>query len=59
MDFSRQPGHEGDRGVIVRAYMAHHQGMGFLALTNFVHGNPIQRRFHARNVRFSLATEAM
>ena len=47
MDFSRQPGHEGDRGVIVRAYMAHHQGMSFLSLTNFVHGNPIQRRFHA------------
>jgi hypothetical protein len=27
--------------------MAHHQGMGFLSLTNFIHGNPIQRRFHA------------
>ena len=47
MDFSRQPSREGERGVIVQAYMAHHQGMGFLSLTNFIHGNPIQRRFHA------------
>jgi cyclic beta-1,2-glucan synthetase len=47
IDFSRQPNREGERGVIVRAYMAHHQGMGFLALTNFLQGNSIQRRFHA------------
>jgi cyclic beta-1,2-glucan synthetase len=47
IDFSRQPSREGERGVIVRAYMTHHQGMGFLSLTNFIHGNSIQRRFHA------------
>jgi cyclic beta-1,2-glucan synthetase len=47
MDFSRQPSREGERGVIVQAYLAHHQGMGFLSLTNFLHGNPIQRHFHA------------
>jgi cyclic beta-1,2-glucan synthetase len=47
LDFSRQPSREGERGVIVRAYMTHHQGMGFLSLTNFLHDNPIQRRFHA------------
>jgi cyclic beta-1,2-glucan synthetase len=47
MDFSRQPSREGERGVIVQAYMAHHQGMGFLSLTNFLRGNPIQRHFHA------------
>jgi cyclic beta-1,2-glucan synthetase len=47
MDFSRQPSRESERGVIVRAYMTHHQGMGFLALTNFLHDNPIPRRFHA------------
>ena len=46
MDYSRQPSREGQRGVIVRTYMAHHQGMGFLSLNNFLHGNPIQRRFH-------------
>jgi len=39
----RRPGREGARGVIVRAYMAHHQGMSFLALTNFLHGNTLSR----------------
>ncbi|MBI5586691.1 MAG: glycosyl transferase [Deltaproteobacteria bacterium] len=46
IDFSRAPGRESARGVIVQAYMAHHQGMGFLSLTNFLQGNPIRRRFH-------------
>lgn len=51
MDFSRQPQRDGGnqtlkRGVIVEAYMAHHQGMAFLALTNFLHDNPFPRRFH-------------
>ena len=51
MDFSRQPqrdasGERKKRGVIVEAYMAHHQGMSFLALTNFLYGNPFPRRFH-------------
>ena len=47
MDFSRQPQREGKRGVIIEAYMAHHQGMAFLALTNFLHDNPFPRRFHS------------
>ncbi len=47
IDFGRQASREGERGVIVRAYLAHHQGMGFLSMTNFLHGNPIQRHFHA------------
>jgi cyclic beta-1,2-glucan synthetase len=47
MDFSRQPSRDGQHGVIVQSYMAHHQGMAFLALTNLLQGNPIQRHFHA------------
>ena len=47
MDFNHQPDREGARGAIVRAYMAHHEGMGFLALINFLHGNSIQEDFHA------------
>ncbi len=46
MDFSRQTQRLGRRGVIVEAYMAHHQGMSFLALTNFLHDQPFPRRFH-------------
>lgn len=47
LDFSRQPKRGGERGVIVRAYMTHHQGMSFLALTNFLHGECLRNRFHA------------
>ena len=33
--------------TIIRAYMAHHQGMILVALNNLVHANIIQKRFHA------------
>ena len=33
--------------MIVQAYMAHHQGMGFLSLANFLLEGVIRRRFHA------------
>lgn len=33
--------------MIVRAYMAHHQAMGFLAVDNLVNDFAMQRRFHA------------
>ncbi|RPI01258.1 MAG: phosphorylase, partial [Zetaproteobacteria bacterium] len=42
---SRLP--EGDRVAVVRAYMAHHQGMTIVALGNVVHGGVTRRRFHA------------
>ena len=37
----------GRRGVVVKAFMAHHQGMSLVALDNVLAGNPMQRRFHA------------
>ncbi|MGC4087889.1 MAG: glucoamylase family protein [Polyangiaceae bacterium] len=37
----------GRRSVIVKAYMAHHQGMTLVALDNVLHGMPMRRRFHA------------
>jgi cyclic beta-1,2-glucan synthetase len=46
IDFRRKPERSGHRGVMIKAYMAHHQGMGFLAMTNFLHNNVFQRRFH-------------
>jgi cyclic beta-1,2-glucan synthetase len=36
----------GRRGVIVKAYMAHHQGMALVALDNVLNGMPMPRRFH-------------
>ncbi|MEJ7731260.1 MAG: glucoamylase family protein, partial [Polyangiaceae bacterium] len=37
----------GRHGVVVKAYMAHHQGMSLVALDNVLHDDPMQRRFHA------------
>ena len=47
LDYSHQSSREGNRGVIVWAYMAHHQGMSFLALTNFLHNNSLQRHLRS------------
>ena len=34
-------------GVVLRTWMAHHQGMSLLALDNLINGLPMQQRFHA------------
>lgn len=34
-------------GVLVRSWMAHHQGMSLLAITNLLYDNALQRWFHA------------
>jgi cyclic beta-1,2-glucan synthetase len=39
------PHHKG--GVVLRTWMAHHQGMSLLALDNLLNGSPMQERFHA------------
>jgi cyclic beta-1,2-glucan synthetase len=52
IDFSRQASRRGERGVVIYAYMSHHQGMSLLALNNLLHNGIMQRRFHAeRKVR--------
>ncbi|MCX7041054.1 MAG: DUF3131 domain-containing protein, partial [Spirochaetes bacterium] len=35
------------RGTIVRAFMAHHQGMTLVSLANVLLGDPMVKRFHA------------
>ena len=47
IDFSRTNKRGGGRGVIIYAYMAHHQGMSLLAMDNVLHRGVMQRRFHA------------
>jgi cyclic beta-1,2-glucan synthetase len=37
----------GETAAIVRSYMAHHQGMGFLALAHLLLDRPMQRRFES------------
>ena len=36
--------------AVVRAYMAHHQGMSLVALDNVVHGGIMRARFHAEPI---------
>ena len=47
IDFSREKSPDGARGVVVYTYMAHHQGMSLTAMGNVLHGEAMQRRFHA------------
>jgi cyclic beta-1,2-glucan synthetase len=47
VDYSRRSYSNSDGKIMVRAYMAHHQGMGFLSLANFLRGNLIIRHFRA------------
>ncbi|QJE03223.1 cyclic beta 1-2 glucan synthetase [Massilia forsythiae] len=37
----------GQEFAVVRSFMVHHQGMGFLALSYLLHDRPMQRRFEA------------
>lgn len=47
IDFTRQRVPEGERGVPVRTFMVHHQGMSLLAIDNVLHRDIMQRRFAA------------
>ncbi len=47
IDFTPSHVPPGKNGVVVKAYMAHHQGMSLVALDNVLNGAPMQRRFHA------------
>lgn len=46
LDFTRQKSPVGERGVLVAVYMAHHQGMIFSTLNNFLKSNCLIQRFH-------------
>ena len=46
IDFSRAKDRAGDRGVVIYAYMAHHQGMSLAALDNMLHRDVMQQRLH-------------
>ncbi len=46
IDFTRESQREGRPGVVIQAYMAHHQGMTLLAIDNVINQAAMQRRFH-------------
>ena len=41
---------EGNEPRLVRSWMAHHQGMSLLAITNLLHDNVVQRWFHCNPI---------
>lgn len=43
--YSRLP--EGQNCAVIKAYMAHHQGMGLIAIANIFKRGNVRRRFHA------------
>src|SRR4029078_4840781 len=47
MDFTPARVKKGERGTMVRAYMAHHQGMSLVALDNLLNQGVMQNRFHS------------
>ncbi|HEY3333031.1 MAG TPA: glucoamylase family protein [Capsulimonadaceae bacterium] len=47
IDYSRRSNQIGQRGVIVRSYMAHHQGMSLVALNNTLNDDIMRTRFHS------------
>ena len=46
IDYTPERLPQGSRAAVVKAYMAHHQGMTILALTNTLLGGIMRRRFH-------------
>jgi cyclic beta-1,2-glucan synthetase len=47
LDYTPERVKKGERCTLVRAYMAHHQGMSLVALDNLLNRNAMQNRFHS------------
>jgi len=47
LDYSRQEVRRGGKGVIVYAFMSHHQGMSLMAFNNVLNRGVLRERFHA------------
>ncbi|OBV37193.1 Cellobiose phosphorylase [Janthinobacterium psychrotolerans] len=47
IDFTAARLPRGQASAVIRSYMVHHQGMGFLALSYLLHDRPMQRRFES------------
>ena len=47
LDYTPERVKKGERCTLVRAYMAHHQGMSLVALDNLLNGSVMQNRFHS------------
>jgi len=47
LDYTRERVPEGENVAVVRAYLAHHQGMSLVALANVLNNGAMRNRFHA------------
>ena len=47
LDYTSERVPEGENVAVVRAYMAHHQGMSLVSLSNALNGGAMRARFHA------------
>ncbi len=47
IDFNLENARDGAKGVVIYAYMAHHQGMSLVALDDVLHNGVMVERFHA------------
>jgi cyclic beta-1,2-glucan synthetase len=47
LDYTPERVKKGERCTLVRAYMAHHQGMTLISLNNLINRNVMQNRFHS------------
>jgi cyclic beta-1,2-glucan synthetase len=47
IDYTKERVPKGSRALVVRSYMAHHQGMSLVALANALMEDPMPRRFHS------------
>ena len=47
LDYTPERVKKGERCTIVRAFMAHHQGMSLIALDNLLNGDLMEHRFHS------------
>jgi len=50
LDYAKARLPEGANVAIVRAYMAHHQGMSVIAIADALHDGAMRRRFHAEPI---------
>ncbi|MEP6636067.1 MAG: glucoamylase family protein [Acidobacteriota bacterium] len=47
IDYTAERLPQDERRVIIRAFMTHHQGMGFVSLDNALHDGRMEQRFHS------------
>jgi cyclic beta-1,2-glucan synthetase len=47
MDYTPERVPKGKKSVILKSYMAHHQGMSLISINNLINKSIMQRRFHA------------